>query len=128
MRRFLDLMRSDTAAAARIADARPIAVAAESALDRLANATNFVVENASEPGWAGAAATDYLRLFALSTYGWLWAKMAVVASRSQSFQFARQKLQLARFFSARILPQTLALEASILAGAETILHPANDEI
>jgi alkylation response protein AidB-like acyl-CoA dehydrogenase len=128
MRRFLDLMRSDIAVAARIADATGIAVAAEAALDRLANATNFVVENASETGWAGAAATDYLRLFALATYGWLWAKMAVAASRSQTSQIARQKLQLARFFSARILPQTLALEASILAGPETILHPANDDI
>lgn len=128
LRGLVGTMRGDIAAATKISDTAKIAVAAQVTLDRLDNATRFLVENASRAGWAGAAATDYQRLLTLACYGWLWTKMAVAASQGRPSGFARQKLQLANFFYARILPQTLALEAAILAGPEAILSPANDEI
>lgn len=127
-RRFLAIMQSDVSDAAAVPAAADVATAAAAALELLAGTSAFVLENATKPGWSGAAATDYLRLFALSSYGWLWARMAAAAAQAPSSPFTRQKLQLAQFFVARVLPQTLALEASVLAGPLSILTPLDEDI
>lgn len=67
----------------------------------------------------GAAAVDYLRLFALVSMGWMWTKMAV-AARDHGDLYA-DKRTLADFFAQRILPQTRGLAASIAAGEASIM-------
>ena len=59
----------------------------------------------------GAVGTDFLELTGLAIYAWLWAKMAQAAGER------RGKLAVARFFYAKLLPKTVALEQSIAAGA-----------
>jgi butyryl-CoA dehydrogenase len=72
-----------------------------------------------DPFEAGAAATDYLRLFGLVALAHVWARMAELSlGREEPFYVA--KLATARFFFQRILPQTSALSATILAGGGTL--------
>lgn len=78
-----------------------------------------------DPFEAGAAASDYLRLFGLVALGHVWARMAEVALERRPHAnggagFYDAKLATARFFFARILPQTSALSATILAGGKTL--------
>ncbi len=83
--------------------------ALELAIDRLADVTKRLLERASsDPALAGAASVDYLDLFALTTYAWLWARMATIAP---SDEFGAAKRHTAKFFYARLLPRSLALTA-----------------
>jgi hypothetical protein len=77
-----------------------------------------------DPFEAGAAATDYLRLFGLTALAYCWARMAEIALARQDAgedaAFYKAKLATARFFMQRILPQTGALSAQIMAGGRTM--------
>jgi alkylation response protein AidB-like acyl-CoA dehydrogenase len=85
--------------------------ALETAIDRLGDVTRRLVERAKrDASLAGAASVDYLDLFALTTYAWLWARMATVAPRDS---WGDAKRHTATFFYARLLPRALALAASI---------------
>ncbi len=74
------------------------------------------------PDEAGAASSDYLRLFALTAFAYMWARMAQVAqaklaeASGADAQFYRAKLATGRFFMAKILPESSALFAQIMAG------------
>jgi alkylation response protein AidB-like acyl-CoA dehydrogenase len=77
----------------------------------------------ADPFEAGAAASDYLRLFGLVALADAWARMARIALRQAARDetgFYRAKLATARFFMQRILPQTGALTATVLAGGGTL--------
>ncbi len=77
---------------------------------------------ASSPDEVSACATDYLRLFALTALGYLWARMAGAALPRSNEDFHRAKLATARFFMRRILPQTTGLHAMIMAGAGPVME------
>ncbi len=98
-----------------------VATAANEALARLKHLTEEMLARGPHPVETGAAATDYLRLFALVTYGWMWARMAREAAKGAATPLKRRKLALARFFAARLLPQTLSLEAAVRAGSAEIM-------
>ena len=50
------------------------------ALGHLQQATTWLMQNAMmKPDNAGAAATDYMQLFGLVTFAYMWARMAKVA-------------------------------------------------
>ena len=72
----------------------------------------------------GAAATDYLRLFALVAFGWMWLRMAVNALEQgpAATPLHQRKISIARFFFARILPQTVSLGQMIEAGGKTLME------
>src|SRR3546814_1462597 len=70
----------------------------------------------------GAAATDYLRLFALVSFGWMWVRMAAaVPALDEATAVEVRKTALARFFVERMLPQTLGLEAALASGASSLM-------
>jgi hypothetical protein len=78
------------------------------------------------PDEAGAAASDYLRLFALVAVGFMWLKMAKVAAAKlpdagERVGFYEAKLKTARFYFGRILPQVNALNLAILSGSKPIM-------
>ncbi len=78
------------------------------------------------PDEAGAAATDYLRLFALVAVGFMWLKMAKVAAEKlpgagDRAAFYDGKLKTARFYFSKILPQVNALNLIILAGSKPVM-------
>ncbi len=100
---------------------------------RLQQASAWVAEEGlKDPDEAAAAAGDYLRLFALTALAFMWARMAKVALKALAAleaedgadggrdAFYRAKLAHARFFMARVLPETSALAAAIRAGAVVI--------
>lgn len=130
VQRFIDLMRGELTQIPAGSDAGALAKSAIAAVDRLESVTKAILENFKETGWAGSAATDYLRLFALTAYAWLWARMAASAEANgdELGDFATQKIKVAQFYFARLLPQTLALEAQVLAGPNTIIAFENEAV
>jgi len=73
---------------------------------------------------AGAAAVDYLRVIGHLVLGYFWARMARVAlDRVDSDDpFYRAKLATARFYFARLLPETAGLIRSARAGAAPLMN------
>ena len=74
-----------------------------------------------DPEEAGAAATDYLRLFGLVGLGYMWVRSAQVAHRklptaNGEARFYQAKLHTAQFFVDRLLPQTASLYLAIKSG------------
>ena len=70
---------------------------------------------------AGAAASDYLRLFGLVGLGFMWVRSAQVAHRklptaNGDARFYEAKLHTAQFFIDRLLPQAGALYLAIKSG------------
>jgi len=89
----------------------------------------LVAQGAEDPDELGAAATDYLRIFALTTLAYFWARMAKLALARQDddeTHFYRTKLNTARFFMGRLLPQIQGLAAGIRSGASLMM--AFDEV
>ncbi len=78
----------------------------------------------ADPEEAAAAATDFLRLFGLTAYAYLWSRMAELSlgkTEGAEGAFYRGKLATARFFMTRLLPESTALFAQISAGAKTLM-------
>jgi hypothetical protein len=105
----------------------PYAGAVKLALERLQKATLWLMQNGmSDREQAGAAATPYLRLFALTTVAFFWSRMAMVARQqldngSTETDFYQAKLAAGQFFVDRILPQSLALMAEIESGKDNLM-------
>ncbi|QOC23888.1 acyl-CoA dehydrogenase C-terminal domain-containing protein [Wenzhouxiangella sp. AB-CW3] len=97
------------------------------ALERLKNTTAWVYQQmASNPLEAGAASVDYLNQFALTAMAWSWAGQARIAlsgieDGTGNERFLRTKLDTARFFMQRMLPDTVSLDQKIRAGAAPIM-------
>ena len=100
-----------------------ISAATRTALSLLREATASL--RGADVDATGAAAVDYLRLFALVTQGWMWARMADAAAKGES-PLHRSKLQVADFFARRVLPQSQSLAASVAAGEASIMAMAAD--
>ena len=87
-------------------------------------ATGFIAQKSlSDPEEAGAAATDYLRLFGIVALGFMWVRMAQVAatrgalvSEGEDAAFYRAKRATATFYIERILPQAGGLLYAIKSG------------
>jgi 3-(methylsulfanyl)propanoyl-CoA dehydrogenase len=78
---------------------------------------------------AAAAATDYLRLFALAAFADLWLRMAAAcaaAPEGLDAGFAERKIAAARFFADRILPEAGALARAVRSGKTSITAIADD--
>jgi butyryl-CoA dehydrogenase len=88
--------------------------------DLLEDATRLI-RSRTAPEEAGAAAADYLRLFALTALAYLWACAAKASLPKGKEDFHRAKLVTARFFMQRILPDTAALHARITAGSASVM-------
>ena len=99
------------------------------ALDRLSATTEWLKEKAhDDPNALGGAANDYLRLFALTAFAWMWVQMAnkALSRRNGSDHFYETKLQVARYFMTRVLPGTISLEAVVKSGAAELMAVAED--
>jgi alkylation response protein AidB-like acyl-CoA dehydrogenase len=94
------------------------------AFGRLQQATAQVAQRGmADPFEAGAAATEYLKLFGLTALAYVWARMAEAAldkAADDPTGFYRGKLGTARFFMERLLPQTGALTSAIMAGGKSL--------
>ncbi|WP_029008828.1 acyl-CoA dehydrogenase C-terminal domain-containing protein [Azospirillum halopraeferens] len=102
------------------------------AFAKLQQATALIAQKGQKnPDEAAAAASDYLRLFALVALGFMWARMARtaharLAAGEGDAAFLTMKLRTGRFYMAKLLPQTDALFRTILAGAEPLMDVEAD--
>jgi alkylation response protein AidB-like acyl-CoA dehydrogenase len=81
----------------------------------------------ADPEEAGAAATEYLRLFGLVALGFMWARSAVIAIEKlrqpgADAGFYKAKLTTARFYMERVLPQVGGLLLAIKAGKSAMME------
>ena len=98
------------------------------AFGKLQQATALIAQKGlKDPEEAGAAASDYLRMFGLVALGWMWLKSvkaarAKLAAGDGDAAFLEAKVKTARFFMAKLLPQTGALFTTILSGAKPLME------
>ncbi len=106
-----------------LADLLPLLAKAVTRLQQAtAHLATVSLKNADE---AGAASVDYLRLFALTVHAYLWAKAVLVAVPKLSSGenvFYQSKIDTARFFYTKLLPQGSSLFANIMAGAKPLME------
>ena len=100
----------------------PIAVLGEQ-ITKLTTELGFKgFQNADE---VGAAAVDYLRVAGHLVFGYFFARMAQVALREiaagNTDPFYGAKLQTARFYFARLFPETTSLMRTARAGAKVLM-------
>src|SRR3546814_17414816 len=79
---FFSLILADLEAASSVPKARIVADATSEGLAALRDVTKGL--GGASVDAVGAAAVDYLRLFALVSIGWMWTRMATVAAAEQS--------------------------------------------
>lgn len=91
------------------------------------------LKSLKDPNEAGAASTDFLRLFALVAVGFMWIKMAKVAQDklmagdTDKTEFYQSKIKTARFFIERMLPEAESRYRMIMAGAEPLMGMTEEE-
>ena len=104
----------------------------EKAFGALQLATAHIAQSGPrDPEEAGAAATDYLRLFGLVSLAYLWARMAKIAAAKMpaangDAAFYKAKLTTAQFFYDRYLARDRRLFAAIKSGKASMM--AMDEM
>ena len=107
---------------------KPFITPLSTALGHLQQATGWLMQNAlTKPDNAGAAATDYMKLFGLVALGYMWAKMAKVAqdkAAAGATPYLNTKLVTGRFYMERLLPETAVHLARIQSGSATTMELA----
>ncbi len=96
---------------------------------KLQQATALIAQKSlKDPVEAGAASTDYLRLFALVAMGYVWARMAKVARGKlgaapdpAAALFYQGQIDTAAFFFARMFPEYEARYRAAMAGKDTLM-------
>ncbi len=115
---FFDLVAAELDEAADLTGNLAVIARTRDALALLRGATASL--RGASVDTAGAAAVDYLRLFALVAMGWMWSRMAAAATKSET-PFHKAKLSVADFFALRMLPQAQGLAAGIAAGEAPVM-------
>ncbi len=76
------------------------------------------------PDEVGAAAVDYLRVVGHLIYAYFWARMAKIALEQEAGgdPFYRAKLATARFYFAKLLPETATAIRAARAGSKVLME------
>ena len=87
--------------------------------------TELGFKGMQNPDEVGAAAVDYLRVAGHLVFGYFWARMAQVALREvgagNSDPFYLAKLQTARFYFAKLFPETATLMRTARSGSKVLM-------
>ena len=87
--------------------------------------TEIGFKGMQNPDDVGAASVDYLRVAGHLVFGYLFARMAQVALREigngNTDPFYLGKLQTARFYFAKLFPETLTLMKTARAGSQSLM-------
>lgn len=113
---YFDLIAAELSAV-ETAEARAMASRVADALSELRAITASV--RGASVDVAGAAAVDYLRLFALVSMGWMWVRMVDAARGDEPLHAAKRGV--GAYYVRRVLPQALGLAAAIREGADPIM-------
>lgn len=99
----------------------------KNALNLLEQGTATLLEQAgNDPDAVNALAVEYLDLFGLVTYAWLWARM-MVASADRGDRFGASKQVVGRFYFERLLPRADVLLRQMQAGSAAMMALAADD-
>ena len=102
-------------------------------IQTLTTATHWIVENApQDPEQAGAAATPYLRLMALTVIAYLWSRMATVATRqldegAGNSDLLTSKQVSARYYFDKLLPEAQWLLRDIQSGKGSMMALTDEQ-
>jgi alkylation response protein AidB-like acyl-CoA dehydrogenase len=128
LRRFFHPVSQFIEAHGEDAEIGPLVQPFARAFGALQLATGFIAEKGlKDPEEAGAAATEYLRLFGLVALGFMWLRMAKVATEKlpeageADALFYKAKRQTAQFYIDRILPQAGSLWFQIKSGKASMM-------
>jgi hypothetical protein len=110
---------------------KPFIAPVSTALGHLQQATTWLMQNAMmKPDNAGVAATDYMQLFGLVAFGYMWARMAKVVqdkiAATGATPYLSTKLVTGRFFMERMLPETALHLARVQSGSASTMELAAD--
>jgi hypothetical protein len=85
--------------------------------------TEIGMKAMKNPDEAGAAAVDYLRVCGHLVFAYFWARMAKVALEKEGSgdPFYTAKLATARFYFAKLLPETAMLIRTARAGSASLM-------
>ena len=83
-----------------------------------ATTQSLLAGSAQDPDMPGAVSVDFLELVGLGVYAWLWARMAEIDTPGEG---GRSKVEVARFFYAKLLPKVFALQRTIAAGSTSVM-------
>jgi len=128
LRRFFHPVSEWLAAHANDGALAAYAAPTAKAFGRLQQATLTIAQRGmTRPEEAGAAASDYLKLFSLVALAFMWCRMAEVAharlpQAGAETEFYQAKLAVAAFFMARVLPRHSSHFQSVMAGGETLIQ------
>lgn len=126
VKRYLETLNGFLAEHAGDADLEEFVAPLSSAVSNLESATQWIVEaSARNPEEIGAASYDYMKLMALVSFGYMWARAAAVAIpnvEGDNSGFYQAKLNTARFYMKRLLPQVDAIGTSLRAGSDTLME------
>ena len=90
------------------------------ALEKLVDATAWIQKRMqSDPGMVSGAATNYLRLFALSIIACVWVDI-IASLRDKQGDFFDAKRDTALFYMQHVLPETAAIHSVITLGSESL--------
>ena len=91
--------------------------------ERLQKTTAFLASNGlSDPEEGAGPATEYLKMFALTSLGYVWVRYIDIAHKKMNDDpkgFYKAKIATGEYFLKKILPETGFLMSSILSGAKT---------
>lgn len=130
LRRFFHPVQKWIDANTADATLQPFILPLAKAFGRLQIATGQIAQaGLKNPNEAGAASSEYLKLFALVALAFLWAQMAKEALSKKDTDekgFYHAKIATAHFFMERVLPQTGSLFSAIMVGGKTMMEFPDD--
>jgi len=101
----------------------------KSAIDSLDELTALVLSRSSDGNELNGNAVDYLNAFGYASFAFMWCMTSVSAVEAQASSdnpYLENKLAVADFFFARLLPKQEAYTNSVKAGVASIMAMPND--
>ncbi|MEE4350250.1 MAG: acyl-CoA dehydrogenase C-terminal domain-containing protein [Pacificimonas sp.] len=124
---FAEMVNGEIAAAKEDETLKPMAEQLEKAGGELQAATMWLMQNGTaNPNHAGAGAVPYMHLMGIIALGLMWLKMAGAASAklangAAGDAFYEAKIDTARYYMDRYLPDAGALRRRLESGADSLM-------
>jgi len=98
-------------------------------IESLDGLTKLILSRASDGNELNGNAVDYLNAFGYASFAYMWCMTSVAAVEAQQHSdnpYLENKLKVAEFFFARLLPKQQAYTTSIEAGVSSMMAMPND--